>query len=694
MEYQQNTVRSLDLLGTDVVLNDERLGSAFITFINEYKTTHKSYYHQLHANLTQRIYHLLVHLDHINQFSPQLYAALESSPDTTIEAFEQAVRKEHGVPHFQLQLISSSPCAKIRSINASRSNKIVKIRGIVVSCTAVITKPRVLFLTCRNCLGTKMTKDAIPRTCEKSECPIDPYVIIPEKSIVADIQYAKLQEDFEDIPVGETPRHFSIALEGDLVDRIIPGSPVRVTGIFVIRNTGDKTTSYVRVLGLEGTEGRAKKTFTEEEELYFKSLSRSDIYERVAKSIAPSIYGSEDVKKALGCMLFGGTQRVREDGISLRGDINILLLGDPGIAKSQLLKYVQTVAPVGVYTSGKGSSAAGLTASVIRDSHNNWVLEGGALVLADNGVCCIDEFDKMRDTDRVAIHEAMEQQTISIAKAGITTVLNTRTSILAAANPVFGRYDDFRTPTENIDFGTTILSRFDCIFILKDSSGPKDLRVAEHVIGLHVREHSDGHAMAGMSIPDQGDSQGPAQENSDKGIIPLETLRNYIQYARARVAPTLSADASARLSMFYVGVRQEVRAMEGQAAKKGPIPITVRQLEAIVRLSESLARMELSTSVSTAHVDEAIRLFQLSTMSAVSQGHMIEGMVRPSFFEEINEVIHKIKECMPVGASRRFAEIVQAVKYREAIVKSAVDCMVKQNKMVSRDYGRVLVRLP
>ncbi|MBH1945553.1 ATP-binding protein, partial [Erythrobacter sp. YJ-T3-07] len=188
----------------------------------------------------------------------------------------------------------------------------------------------------------------------------------------------------------------------------------------------------------------------------------------MADSIAPSIYANRDIKKAILCLLLGGSKKILPDGMKLRGDINVLLLGDPGTAKSQLLKFVEKAAPISIYTSGKGSSAAGLTASVQRDhSTREFYLEGGAMVLADGGVVCIDEFDKMRDEDRVAIHEAMEQQTISIAKAGITTILNARTSVLAAANPIFGRYDDMKTPGENIDFQTTILSRFDMIFIVK-----------------------------------------------------------------------------------------------------------------------------------------------------------------------------------------------------------------------------------
>jgi len=200
------------------------------------------------------------------------------------------------------------------------------------------------------------------------------------------------------------------------------------------------------------------------------------------------VYGNEDVKKAIACLLFGGCRKRLSEGVNLRGDINLLLLGDPSTAKSQFLKFVERVAPIAVYTSGKGSSAAGLTASIIRDpSSGEFQLEGGAMVLADGGIVCIDEFDKMRAQDRVAIHEAMEQQTISVAKAGITTTLNSRTSVLAAANPIYGRLDDLKATQDQIDFQTTILSRFDCIFLVKDIREiKKDMNLAQHIMDLHI----------------------------------------------------------------------------------------------------------------------------------------------------------------------------------------------------------------
>lgn len=293
------------------------------------------------------------------------------------------------------------------------------------------------------------------------------------------------------VPVGELPRHIELSADRYLANKVVPGSRCTVMGIYSIYSSSknSKTSgavairnAYIRVLGLEvQADGSSKGStvFDAQEEQSFLEMSRNpQLADIFAQSIAPSIFGNVDIKKAIACLLIGGSKKVLPDGMKLRGDINVLLLGDPGTAKSQLLKFVEKVAPIAVYTSGKGSSAAGLTASVQRDAiTREFFLEGGAMVLADGGVVCIDEFDKMRDEDRVAIHEAMEQQTISIAKAGITTILNSRTSVLAAANPIFGRYDDMKSPGDNIDFQTTILSRFDMIFIVKDDHNDSRDRV-------------------------------------------------------------------------------------------------------------------------------------------------------------------------------------------------------------------------
>ena len=344
-------------------------------------------------------------------------------------------------------------------------------------------------------------------------------------------------------------------------------------------------------------------------------------------------------------LLVGGSRKILADKMRLRGDINVLLLGDPGTAKSQFLKFVEKAAPISIYTSGKGSSAAGLTASVMRDSSGDFYLEGGAMVLADKGVVCIDEFDKMNDEDRVAIHEAMEQQTISIAKAGITTILNSRTSVLAAANPIFGRYDDSRAPGENIDFSVTILSRFDMIFIVKDEHNlQRDTDLARHILSIHMKTD--------------------VAQRGDVGDIDLPMLRQFIHYCRNRCAPRLSNEAAGRLSDYYVEMRSDIKSREKMSGERSSIPITVRQLEAIIRIAESLAKLSLSPVASVQHVEEALQLFRASTLKAVSSGHLstakslmtilVEGMIGAENLMEIERIEREIKQRIPIGSSTSY----------------------------------------
>ena len=370
-----------------------------------------------------------------------------------------------------------------------------------------------------------------------------------------DQQTLKLQEVPEAVPTGEMPRSVSLILERGLVDVVSPGARISVLGVSSLFERADIARNpeatvaairipYLKVMGIEidvNGHGNKERRFTPAQEVGFEALSRrSDIHDLLAASIAPSIQGeyTADVKKTLACQLVGGCQKLLPDGTKLRGDINVLLLGDPSTAKSQFLKFVEKVAPVGVYTSGKGSSAAGLTASVIRNKDKEFFLEGGAMVLADGGICCIDEFDKMRETDRVAIHEAMEQQTISIAKAGINTVLNSRTSVLAAANPIFGRYDDLRSAAENIDMMSTILSRFDCIFIVRDTRDEShDICIAKHVMGVHIKASNTARS---NSIPHS--TWNPAIEEVE--ALELNMLKDFILYCRSRCSPRLNIETS------------------------------------------------------------------------------------------------------------------------------------------------------
>jgi replicative DNA helicase Mcm len=320
----------------------------------------------------------------------------------------------------------------------------------------------------------------------------------------------------------------------------------------------------------------------EEEEKILALAKDPQVHEKIMNSIAPSIYGYDHIKEAIMYLLFGGVSKTLPD-ITVRGEMNALLIGDPGTAKSQLLQYVAKIAPRGLYTSGRGTTAAGLTAAVIREKGGSMSLEAGALVLADKGIACIDEMDKMRPEDRVAIHEAMEQHTVSVAKGGIVATLNARTAMLAAANPALGRYEPHRTVAENISLPVTILSRFDLIFVLRDvPNKDADAKMAEHILEIHRR----------------GASPIEAQVEAD-------LMRKYVSHAKS-IKPALSKDALKRLSEFYLSMRS------ASETEGSPVAITARQLESLIRISEARARVALRKKVTAEDADSAIAIMKRS----------------------------------------------------------------------------------
>ncbi|MCJ1310381.1 minichromosome maintenance protein 5 [Agyrium rufum] len=678
------------------------------SFILEFRLDNAYIYRdQIRQNVLIRQYYCDVDVAHLISYDEELANKLRSEPGEVIPLFEAALKectqrivfpyeKAKKLPDHQLLLHSTASLTPIRDLDSTYISQLVRIPGIVIGASTLSSKVTALRLQCRSC-GHYQTLSitggfsgvTLPRVCGETAkreppCPQDPYFVIHEKSEFIDQQVLKLQEAPDQVPVGELPRHILISADRYLTNRVVPGSRCTVTGVFSIyQSKGSKKATnaavairnpYLRAVGIASDVDHTAKgnaMFSEEEEQEFLEMSRvPDLYERFVNCIAPSIYGNHDIKKAIACLLLGGSKKILPDGMKLRGDINVLLLGDPGTAKSQLLKFVEKVAPIAIYTSGKGSSAAGLTASVQRDTNSReFYLEGGAMVLADGGVVCIDEFDKMRDEDRVAIHEAMEQQTISIAKAGITTILNARTSVLAAANPIFGRYDDLKTPGENIDFQTTILSRFDMIFIVKDEhERGRDERIARHVMGIH---------MGGRGMEDQVEAE-----------ISVEKMKRYISYCKSRCAPRLSPEAAEKLSSHFVSIRRQVHNSEISSNTRSSIPITVRQLEAIIRISESLAKLSLSPIATEAHVDEAIRLFLASTMDAVTQG---EGQGSKELMEEVNKIEDELRRRLPMGWSTSLAtlkrEFVDGRGYSEQGLNRALMVLQRRETVQIRNGG-------
>ncbi|GAM19949.1 hypothetical protein SAMD00019534_031240, partial [Acytostelium subglobosum LB1] len=684
----------------------------FLKFIRGWKNQDNSFIYR--EQLTQRYnleqYYLEVNIEHLSQFDANLTHHLMTKPNDVIPHFERAAKEAvHKMKYnmditeindIQVLFISSQEPSSIRTLKASHIARLVRIPGIVISASRTQPRPVRLVGRCRSCghdlvvdVPPGITVSPLPLVCEKSlrdgtQCGNNPYYIMSDKSKFVNQQILKLQESPDSIPTGEMPRHIQLTLDRCLVERITPGTRISVLGVFGIYQgiggrkkevAGSATIRqpYVRALGITSDTdkgGRSNYFFTPKEEDAFKQFSkRADLYEHISSNIAPSIYGHGDIKKAITCQLFGGSLKRLPDKMRLRGDINLLLLGDPGTAKSQLLKFVEKVAPISVYTSGKGSSAAGLTASVIREpSTGEYYLEGGAMVVADGGVVCIDEFDKMDVNDRVAIHEAMEQQTISIAKAGITTILNSRTSVLAAANPVFGRYDDLKSAGENIDFQATILSRFDMIFIVRDPRNmARDMKIVDHVLRIH---------------------QQGANVKSDNGQFD-NFLKKYISYCRSRCSPRLSDDAIEALKNHYVSVRATVRMQqdEGQAAA---IPITIRQLEAIVRISESLAKMSLSNNATITHVMEAIRLFTISTFDAITTNNAVGETLTPQILQEVLEAETLIKRRLPIGSKSSTKKIVSELsgKVSSFSIRKALDILVKRDEFEYRFQGKIIQR--
>jgi len=532
--------------------------------------------------------------------------------------------------------------SRLRTVRSADIGRLVTLRGIVIKAGDVKPMAEVCCYTCDTC-GKEVYQEVAGDTfMPLSDCPTDvcrnatgragQLSFQTRASKFVEHQELRLQELSEEVPVGTIPRSLCVEAKGELVKRVSPGDTVDLTGVYLHRphkaaqrqgGTGGLIGDfYMQAHSIKRHKSqREGDGLTEEQSRELQRVENGgSTYDGLANSIAPEIHGNEDVKKALLLLLAGGSGRVLPDGMKLRGDVHVCLVGDPGVAKSQLLKQMARISPRGLYTTGRGSSGAGLTAAVSRDNvTGETVLEGGALVVADRGACCIDEFDKMDDVDRTAIHEAMEQQTVSVAKAGITTTLNARTAVLAAANPVAGTYDSKRSPSENINLQPALLSRFDLLWVLRDlPDRDKDHALAQHVIGVHTAAQMG--SIPAMSV--SGGSSG-LQQPSASQPVPPEVLRAYLASAR-EVQPALPERLMGYVADCYVQLRQEMQEEEEEAAdpmsaKRGSggdgSYVTPRTLLSIFRLGEALARLRKDTEVQQEDIDEALRLMKVSKAS-------------------------------------------------------------------------------
>jgi len=600
---------------TEESLTKSALSDKVKEFLTQFKdaTGSFSYVEQIDQMMSKHSKYIVVDYNDLVLF-PVIESHFNENPDQILDAFSRAIKEilkerfpdyAEKIKHDIRARIANFPVQRsLRQINSEIITKMTSVSGMVVRSSEV--KPLAKEVTYK-CLDKHISKFTLldgmslnaSVKCQTPNCKHTSLAIIPEASRFIDFQILRLQELPEDLPPGQLPHYVNVSIKQDLVDYARPGDRIVLTGIvrieqerisgvsksesalYRLRMDGNNV-EFIGGKGIKSSRRTEREEISPDEEKIVKSLAKNpDIYDRLIASFAPHIKGHALFKEAILLLIVGSTQRVLTDGTKIRGDINVFLVGDPGTAKSEMLKFCARIAPRGLYTSGRGSTAAGLTAAVVRDASGIFMLEAGAVVLGDQGLVCIDEFDKMRPEDRSALHEVMEQQSASIAKGGIVATLNARTSILAAANPMFGKYDIFKNIYENVNLPIPLLTRFDLVFIVRDiPSQEKDRDIAQHIISQH-----------GFSGTDT------------TSLIDIDILTKYLSYAK-RGEPALTKEAENLIMEFYLKMRN----ISGDD-KENMITITPRQLEGLIRLATARARLLLKNKVEGEDADRAIYLF-------------------------------------------------------------------------------------
>ena len=600
---------------TEESLTKSALSDKVKEFLTQFKdaTGSFSYVEQIDQMMSKHSKYIVVDYNDLVLF-PIIESHFNEDPDQILDAFSRAIKEilkerfpdyAEKIKHDIRARIANFPVQRsLRQINSEIITKMTSVSGMVVRSSEV--KPLAKEVTYK-CLDKHISKFTLldgmslnaSVKCQTPNCKHTSLAIIPKASRFIDFQILRLQELPEDLPPGQLPHYVNVSIKQDLVDYARPGDRIVLTGIvrieqerisgvsksesalYRLRMDGNNV-EFIGGKGIKSSRRTEREEISPDEEKIVKSLAKNpDIYDRLIASFAPHIRGHALFKEAILLLIVGSTQRVLTDGTKIRGDINVFLVGDPGTAKSEMLKFCARIAPRGLYTSGRGSTAAGLTAAVVRDASGIFMLEAGAVVLGDQGLVCIDEFDKMRPEDRSALHEVMEQQSASIAKGGIVATLNARTSILAAANPMFGKYDIFKNIYENVNLPIPLLTRFDLVFIVRDiPSQEKDRNIAQHIISQHGSSGTD-----------------------TTSLIDIDILTKYLSYAK-RGEPALTKEAENLIMEFYLKMRN----ISGDD-KENMITITPRQLEGLIRLATARARLLLKNKVEGEDADRAIYLF-------------------------------------------------------------------------------------
>ena len=682
-----------ELKTESAIVNDlEEFLRAFKDRSGNYK-----YFDRINNMMAANSTSLLVDYIDFDTFKPDLAKKITDDPDEMLEAFNKAVFSilyeihpdyaEEISNNIKVRIGNYTVQKGLREINAEAINKLIAVSGMVVRTSEVKPLAKKIGYRCLNCgeineaqLKSLVLKKPLKcKQCSEKELEMD-----PDTSIFIDFQMVRLQELPEDLPAGHLPHYLEVTVIGDLVDQCRPGDRILLTGI--VRIEQEQLSQHVKTslfkLRMEGNNieylgGRAgdkdNRTMerieisNEDEKRIFALANKSNSYDILISSYAPHIYGHEVIKEVILLLIVGSVTKILDDGSARRGDINVLLVGDPGTAKSEMLKFAAKIAPRGLYTSGRGTTAAGLTAAVLRDKSGIMMLEAGAVVLGDQGLVCIDEFDKIKPEDRSALHEVMEQQTCSVAKGGIVATLNARTSILAAANPLYGKYDPFKNITENVNLPIPLLTRFDIVYVIRDTpEREKDNLIASHILEIHRDT-----------------------ERNSQSVIDTDIFSKYLAYSK-NMEPKLTVEAIDKIRDYYMKMRN--------VESEGMITVTPRQLEGLVRLATARSKLLLKDYVDSEDAERAIYLIQTMLETAgvdVNTGKVDLGVLHGKPQSEISklklfmEIFNALsgQDKNDVEEKTFIQELAQTGRFSEDDAKNFINKAMQNGQIYERKSG-------